>query len=97
MAVSLADGLLPEHVPWLARAGVGQFHVDVQVRPGATYRSFVDAWHVRAWRLLLASCYEQALRVADELGAQTQAEVARMRAEVARAGAPPKKSSGKGA
>jgi copper homeostasis protein len=48
-------GLVPEHVPWLARAGVGQFHVDVQVRPGATYKSFVDAGHVRAWRLLLAS------------------------------------------
>jgi copper homeostasis protein len=48
-----AGGLLPEHVPWLLRAGVGQLHVDVQVRPGATWRSYVDADFVRSWRLML--------------------------------------------
>ncbi len=48
-----ADGLLPEHVPWLARAGVRQFHVGVQVRPGATYRSYVDGEFVRSWRSML--------------------------------------------
>lgn len=48
-------GLVPEHVPWLARAGVRQFHVGPQVRPGATYKSYVDAGHVRAWRMLLDS------------------------------------------
>lgn len=48
-------GLVPEHVPWLVRAGVDQVHVDVQVRPGSTNRSYVDAGHVRAWRLLLDS------------------------------------------
>jgi copper homeostasis protein len=46
-------GLLAEHVPWLVRAGVRQFQVDVQVRPGASYRSYVDAAHVRSWRRLL--------------------------------------------
>ncbi|MCD4536163.1 copper homeostasis protein CutC [Nocardioides sp. cx-169] len=48
-----AGGLLPEHVPWLLRAGVRQLHVDVQVRPGATTRSYVDADFVRSWRLIL--------------------------------------------
>ena len=48
-----AGGLLPEHVPWLLRAGVRQLHVDLQVRPGATTRSYVDADFVRSWRLIL--------------------------------------------
>ncbi|HEY9565655.1 MAG TPA: copper homeostasis protein CutC [Nocardioides sp.] len=48
-------GLLPEHVPWLARAGVRQVHVGRQVRPGASYKAYVDAGHVRSWRLLLDS------------------------------------------
>jgi len=46
-------GLLAEHVPWFRRAGVTQFHVGVQVRPGATYKSYVDADFVRSWRRLL--------------------------------------------
>lgn len=48
-----AGGLLAEHVPWLLRAGVRQFHVGPQARPGASYRSYVDAAHVRSWRRLL--------------------------------------------
>lgn len=48
-------GLLPEHVPWLARAGVGQFHLAGQARPGGSYKAYVDAGHVRSWRLLLDS------------------------------------------
>jgi copper homeostasis protein len=54
-------GLLAEHVPWLARAGVSQFHLGRQVRPGATYKSFVDAGHVRSWRLLADSAVQRAL------------------------------------
>ncbi len=46
-------GLRADQVPWFARAGVDQFHVGVQVRPGATYRSYVAADLVRSWRLLL--------------------------------------------
>jgi len=46
-------GLLAEHVPWFRRAGVTQFHVGVQVRPGATSKSYVDADFVRSWRRLL--------------------------------------------
>ena len=53
-------GLLPEHVPWLARAGVRQFHLGPQVRPGATYRSYVDAGFVRSWRLVLDGAVSRA-------------------------------------
>lgn len=49
------DGLVPEHVPWLARAGVGQFHVGSQARPGGSTKAYVDAGHVRSWRMLLDS------------------------------------------
>jgi copper homeostasis protein len=55
------DGLLGEHVPWLVRAGVRQFHVGRQVRPGASYKADVDAGHVRSWRLLLDSAAERAV------------------------------------
>lgn len=48
-----AGGLSAEHVPWLARAGVRQFHVGPQVRPGATDKSYVDGEFVRSWRLML--------------------------------------------
>ncbi len=47
------QGLLAEHVPWLVRAGVHQFHVGEQVRPGGTSKAYVDAALVRSWRLLL--------------------------------------------
>ena len=46
-------GLLAEHVPWLVRAGVRQFAVGSQVRPGGSARAYVDAGLVRSWRLLL--------------------------------------------
>lgn len=53
-ALAMAGGgLLPEHVPWLVRAGVTQVHLGRQVRPGATYRSYVDAAFVRSWRMVL--------------------------------------------
>ncbi len=48
-----AGGLAAEHVPWFVRAGVRQVHLGVQVRPGSTYRSYVDAGYVRSWRRLL--------------------------------------------
>ena len=46
-------GLLAEHVPWFARAGVSQFHLGAQARPGGTFRSYVDAELVRSWRLVV--------------------------------------------
>jgi copper homeostasis protein len=53
-------GLEAEHVPWLTRAGVSMFHLDTQVRPGASYKSYVDAGHVRSWRLLVDSAVGRA-------------------------------------
>jgi copper homeostasis protein len=54
-------GLRPEHVPWLARAGVRRFHVGSTVRPGGSWtRSYVDAAHVRSWRMLLDDAAERA-------------------------------------
>ena len=47
------NGLVAEQVPWLVRAGVHQFHVDDQVRPGGSVKAYVDAALVRSWRLLL--------------------------------------------
>ena len=47
------DGLLAEHVPWFARAGVRAFHLGPQVRPGGSDKAYVDAELVRSWRLLL--------------------------------------------
>lgn len=51
--VLAGNGLVGEHVPWLLRAGVRQFHVGRSVRPGGTYKAYVDSRHVRAWRMLL--------------------------------------------
>ena len=47
-------GLRGEHVPWLVRAGVRQFHVGSTARPGGSWtKSYVDPGHVRSWRMLL--------------------------------------------
>ncbi|WP_109509801.1 copper homeostasis protein CutC [Nocardioides speluncae] len=46
-------GLRAEQVPWFARAGVRQFQVDVQTRPSGSLKAYVDAGHVRSWRLLV--------------------------------------------
>jgi len=55
-------GLLAEHVPWFVRADVRQFHLDRQVRPGGSAKAYVDAGHVRAWRLLVDDALERAVR-----------------------------------
>ena len=60
-------GLRSEHVPWLARAGVRQFHVGSSVRPGGSWtKAYVDASHVRAWRMLLDDAVDQARRSRPE-------------------------------
>jgi copper homeostasis protein len=54
-------GLLAEHVPWLTRAGVRQFQVAAEVRPGGSWtKAYVDPGHVRSWRLLLDDSVEHA-------------------------------------
>jgi copper homeostasis protein len=52
--VMAGGGLRPEHVPWLVRAGIRQFHVGSTARPGSSWtKAYVDSGHVRAWRMLL--------------------------------------------
>lgn len=46
-------GLRPEHVPWLARAGVRAFHIGKPARPGGSYKAYVDEGLVRSWRTLI--------------------------------------------
>jgi len=55
-------GLDAESVPWLVRAGIRQFHLAEQVRPGGSWsRTHVDASYVRSWRLLLDDAVERAV------------------------------------
>ncbi len=51
--IHAAGGLKPEHVPWLARAGVRTFQVATAVRPDRSWKAYVDAGLVRSWRLLI--------------------------------------------
>jgi len=44
-------GLAPEHVPWLAQAGIRGFHIGAPARPQRSYTSYVDP---RARQLLAA-------------------------------------------
>ena len=57
-----SGGLQGEHVPWLVRVGVRTFHVGPQVRPGGSEKAWVDAGHVRSWRLLLDDAVERSDR-----------------------------------
>lgn len=57
-------GLVAEQVPWLVRAGVHQLHLGRQARPGSSYKAYVDAGHVRSWRLLLDDALARASRSA---------------------------------
>ena len=55
-------GLDAESIPWLVRAGIRQFHLAEQVRPGGSWtRTHVDASYVRSWRLLLDDAVERAV------------------------------------
>ena len=52
--VIMAGGdLLPEHIPWLARAGIRAFQIDAAARPLGSAKAYVDAGLVRTWRALI--------------------------------------------
>lgn len=51
--VVAGGGLRPEHVPWLARAGVTGFHIGTPARPQGSYRAYVDPALVASWRSLI--------------------------------------------
>lgn len=51
--IMAGGGLRPEHVPWLARAGVRAFSIGADVRPLGSAKAYVDADLVRTWRRLV--------------------------------------------
>ena len=51
--IMAGGGLRPEHVPWLARAGVRAFQIGRPARPGGSYKAYVDEGLVRSWRTLI--------------------------------------------
>ena len=51
--IMAGGGLLPEHVPWLARAGIRAFQVGAAVRPLGSTKAYVDPDLVRTWRSLV--------------------------------------------
>ncbi|QLQ14901.1 MAG: copper homeostasis protein CutC [Micropruina sp.] len=55
-------GLHPDHVPWLARAGVRSFHIGSPARPGGSYKAYVDDGLVRSWRSLIDTEVRHATR-----------------------------------
>lgn len=51
--IMAGGGLLPEHVPWLARVGVRAYHIAEQARPGGSQKAWIDTGLVGSWRELL--------------------------------------------
>lgn len=51
--IMAGGGLQAEHVPWLVRAGVRAFHVGSRVRPGGSFKAYVDVPLVQSWRELI--------------------------------------------
>ena len=53
MVIMVGGGLLPEHVPWLARAGVRAFQIGTAARPLGSPKAYVDPDLVRTWNSLI--------------------------------------------
>ncbi|MBP8920028.1 MAG: copper homeostasis protein CutC [Micropruina sp.] len=51
--IMAGGGLHPDHVPWLARAGIRAFHIGKPARPQGTYKAYVDPALVGSWRRLV--------------------------------------------
>lgn len=51
--IMAGGGLHPDHVPWLARAGVRAFHIGKPARPLGSFKAYVDEGLVRSWRSLV--------------------------------------------
>ena len=60
--IMAGGGLLPEHVPWLVRAGIRAFQVGAAVRPLGSVKAYVDPDLVGTWRRLV----DDAMRHAPE-------------------------------
>lgn len=59
--IMAGGGLLAEHVPWLARAGIRSFHIGSPARPLRSWKAYVDPDLVGTWRRLI----DDAVRRAD--------------------------------
>ncbi|HEY9410806.1 MAG TPA: copper homeostasis protein CutC [Jiangellaceae bacterium] len=59
--IMAGGGLVADHVPWLARAGIRKFHVGSRVRPGGSWRAYIDTELVRSWRTLVDDAVAAAL------------------------------------
>jgi copper homeostasis protein len=70
--IMVGGGLQPEHVPWLARAGVRAFQIDTAARPLGSAKAYVDPGLVRTWRSLIDHTAAFALSQ-SELQASTSA------------------------
>jgi copper homeostasis protein len=55
-------GLLPEHVPWLVRAGVRAFHIGASARPLRSWKAYLDPDLVGAWRTLIDDAVRRSVR-----------------------------------
>jgi copper homeostasis protein len=51
--IMAGGGLLPEHVPWLARAGIRAFHIGAPARPLGSWKAYIDPDLVGTWRSLI--------------------------------------------
>ena len=51
--IMAGGGLLPDHVPWLTRAGIRAFQIDTAARPLGSVKAYVDPGLVRTWRTLI--------------------------------------------
>jgi copper homeostasis protein len=69
--IMAGGGLVPEHVPWLARAGVRAFQIDAAARPLGSAKAYVDPGLVRTWRVLI----DHATRRRVVLGARAKTDV----------------------
>jgi copper homeostasis protein len=59
--IMAGGGLLPEHVPWLARAGVRAFHIGSAARPLGSWKAYLDTELVRSWRRLVDDAVARAV------------------------------------
>jgi copper homeostasis protein len=59
--IRAGGGLLPEHVPWLARAGIRAFHIGTAARPLGSWKAYLDPGLVRSWRRLVDDAVSRAV------------------------------------
>lgn len=59
--IMAGGGLMAEHVPWLARAGIRAFHIGSSARPLGSWKAYIDPELVRTWRTLVDDAVRRAV------------------------------------